>query len=110
MFDKILDAILGSAESDPESSTADLGGYEQYLAGVSFPISKGDLLTAMAHNGASRAVLSKVDGIKADGFNTVGDLVSALVGGSTATRETVRGKVDDLSANLKDDLPKGNIL
>lgn len=109
MFDKILDAILGAAESDPESTSVDLGGFEKYLAGVRFPISKDDLLTALAHNGAGKAVLDQVDSIKADGFNTVGDLVSALYGGSAATRETIRGKVDELSSNLKDDLPKGNI-
>ena len=110
MFEKIMDAILGVAEDDPDATAVDLGGFESYLAGVSWPISKDDLLKAMSTNGAGKDILDKVGQIDADSFANPGDFVAALYGGAPATRETIRTKVNELSPNLKDDLKRGNIL
>jgi hypothetical protein len=64
MFDRIKNALTGNGE-DGQSE-----GFEKYLAGVNFPISKDDLLVHLRDNGVDEAVIAHIESLSDAQFDS----------------------------------------
>ncbi|HYI25914.1 MAG TPA: DUF2795 domain-containing protein [Thermomicrobiales bacterium] len=109
MFDKIKD-IVSDITGGSDLGSLDLGGLEKYLEGVSWPISKDDLVVAMKNNGAPDAVVDKVAGLDLGTINSPDDLVTAFKGGIADAGDQasqhageLTGQVDAATQDLKSD-------
>jgi hypothetical protein len=85
VFDKIKE-LLGGGKGD-DLGDLSLGGYEKYLAGVTYPIGVDDLLEVLQNNGAPAKVIDLVRSVGQKGkstFSSQEDLMNSL-GGSGPT-------------------------
>lgn len=78
MFDKMKDAV-GNLAGDKDLGSLNLGGYERYLEGISFPASKDEILAALQDNNADEGIISQISGMNQDMFNSPLDLVSGFL-------------------------------
>jgi hypothetical protein len=100
MFDKIKD-IISDITGGKDIGDLDLGGFEKYLDGVSWPIGKDDLVTALQNNGAPDAIVDKVKGLDVDSINSPDDLVNAVKGSFADTVADTQGQVDAAASDAR---------
>jgi hypothetical protein len=127
MFDKIKD-IVSDITGGKDLGDLDLGGVEKYLDGITFPIDKTELKSALQSKGVPDQVLGFVDKLPDKVFESQDDLVSSLgavagmagiddlAGKASDAADTAQGAADEASAraadasdaadNLKGDLKK----
>jgi hypothetical protein len=80
MFDKIKD-IVSDVTGGKDLGDLDLGGYEKYLEGITWPVSKEELIAAVKNNGASDEIVNLVQGLGGDTFSGPQDIIGGLTGG-----------------------------
>ncbi len=80
MFDKMKDAV-GNLAGNKDLGSLNLGGYEQYLEGISFPASKDEILAALQNNNANEGIINQISGMNQDTFNSPLDIVAGLLKG-----------------------------
>ncbi len=78
MFDKMKDAV-GNLAGNKDLGSLNLGGYEQYLEGISFPASKDEILAALQNNNANEGIINQISGMNQDTFNSPLDIVAGLL-------------------------------
>jgi hypothetical protein len=84
MFDKIKDVLSGDNGGD-DLGDLPLGGFEQYLDGVSYPIGVDDLTGVLRGNGAPDAIVDQVSRVSESGktdFSSKEDVMNSIGGGS----------------------------
>ena len=77
MFDKIKD-IVSDITGGKDLGELDLGGIEKYVEGITFPISKQELKTALENNGVPDKFLGLVDQLPDKVFESSEDAVNSL--------------------------------
>jgi gas vesicle protein len=77
MFDKIKD-IVSDITGGKDLGDLDLGGIEKYVEGITFPISKQELKTALQNNGVPDKFLGLVDQLPDKVFESSEDAVNSL--------------------------------
>ena len=100
MFDKLKD-MVSNITGGGDLGDLDLSGYEKYLEGITFPVSKAELKTALQNNGAPGQLLGIVDKLPDRVFESQDDLTNslgALAGGAGL------GEADDFAQDLKKQL------
>jgi hypothetical protein len=127
MFDKIKD-IVSDITGGGDLGDMNLGGVEKYLDGITFPVDKAELKTALENKGVPDQVLGFVDKLPDQVFSSQDQLVSSLgamagaaglddlAGKAGDAADTAKGAADDAAAkadeargaadNLKGDLKK----
>ena len=81
MFDKIKNAISGAKDGDYLGAIAkDLGAgaYSRYLDGITYPVSKDELMGALKNNGAPDALVTHVESLNTDRFDSPDDILKTL--------------------------------
>lgn len=79
MFDKIKDMFSGAKSGQDLGNMADLGGYEKYLQGITFPASKDEVIGALQANGASDGLKDHVMSLSQDRFNSPEEIFKTLL-------------------------------
>ena len=100
MFDKIKD-FVSDITGGGDLGNLDLGEYEKYLEGVSWPVGKEDLVNALQSNGAPDQVVDRVQGISQDTFNGPQDLLGSLTGGGGNAADTAQAGRDVLDESAQ---------
>lgn len=80
MFDKIKDAVTGGGDL----GDLPLGGLEQHLDGVTYPIGVDDLANVLRTAGVPDGIVDKVSGVAESGkteFSSKEDVVQSVTGG-----------------------------
>jgi hypothetical protein len=113
MFDKIKD-IVSDITGGGDLGDLNLGGVEKYLDGITFPIDKAELKTALQNNGVPDQVLGVVDKLPNKVFESQDDLVSNLgsvagaaglgdlAGKAGDAADSAKGAADDAAAKADD--------
>jgi hypothetical protein len=78
MFDKMKD-VVSNVAGDKDLGSLNLGGYERYLEGISFPASKDEILAALQSNNVDEGLINQISGMNQDTFNSPLDLLSGLL-------------------------------
>jgi hypothetical protein len=104
MFDKIKD-VVSDITGGGDLGDLSLGGYEKYLEGITWPVSKDELINAVQQNGASDKVVDQVRNLGGDKFDGPADIIKGLIGdggdSAKAAGDTVTQDVSDNLKNLK---------
>jgi hypothetical protein len=79
MFDKIKDALTGAKSGKDLGNVAELGGYEKYLQGVTFPASKDEVIGALQANGAADGLKDHVMSLSQDRFDNPQEIFRTLL-------------------------------
>lgn len=97
MFDKIKD-MVSDVTGGKDLGDLDLGGYEKYLDGITWPVSKDELVDAVQRNGGNEEVVNKVKSLGGDRFDGPQDILQGLLGGGDSDAPKAgEPNVDDLS-------------
>lgn len=99
MFDKIKD-VVSDITGGGDLGDLNLGGYEKYLDGVTWPISKDELVNAVKNNGGGDDIQNMIKGASGDTFNGPEDVAKGVTGAGQNAADTVKGKADDLKNRL----------
>ena len=99
MFDKIKD-VVNDITGGGDLGDLNLGGYEKYLDGVTWPISKDELVNAVKNNGGGDDIQNKIKGASNDTFNGPEDVARSASGAGQHVADKVEGKADDLKNRL----------
>jgi hypothetical protein len=82
VFDKIKNAFTGAKEGQDlggVAGEAGLGGYAKYLAGITFPASKDEVLGALQANGAPDSLSTHVESMSQDRFDSARDVFKTIL-------------------------------
>ena len=105
MFDKIKD-FVSDITGGKDMGELDLGGAEKYLEGITYPISKDELKTALKAKGVPDQVLAFVDKLPDQIFDSQDDLVKGLsavagAGGLAGLADKAGDLLDSTKANAE---------
>ena len=108
MFDKLKE-MVSSITGGGDLGDLDLSGYEKYLEGISWPVSKDELVAAVQRNGAPDQIVNVLQNLDVSQLNGPEDVVSALTGsGGDAAQETVsdaaqtaQDTADDVAGDIR---------
>ena len=81
VFDKIKNAITGAKDGEDLGEVAkDLGAgaYSKYLDGITYPVSKDELLGALQNNGAPDSLVTHVESLSKGSFNSPDEILATL--------------------------------
>jgi hypothetical protein len=106
MFDKLKE-MVSSITGGGDLGDLDLAGVEKYLEGITFPISKEELKTALQNNGVPDQVLGVVDKLPDQVFSSQEDLTKSLgalagAAGLGEAADTAKAAADDAQAAASD--------
>ncbi len=79
MFDKLKDMFTGAKSGKDLGSVGDLGGYEKYLRGITFPASKDEVIGALQENGAAEGLKDHVMSLSQDRFDNPQEIFKTLL-------------------------------
>ncbi len=77
MFDKLKDIVSGITGGG-DLGDLDLGGIEKYVEGITFPVSKSELKSALERNGVPDQFLGLVDKLPDKVFDSSEEVVNSL--------------------------------
>ena len=83
VFDKIKNAVTGALDGkDLGDVASDLGAgaISKYLDGITYPVSKDEVISALKNNGAPDSVVSQVDKLSAGSFDSADDIINQIKG------------------------------
>jgi|GEM_PF-1170994 len=81
VFEKIKNAITGAKGGDDLGNVArDLGAgsISKYLDGITYPVSKDELVVALKNNGAPSQLVDQVSNLTQGRFDSPEDVISKL--------------------------------
>jgi len=79
MFNKIKDALTGAKSGKDLGTAVDLGGYEKYLQGITFPATKDEVIGALQANDAADGLKDHVMSLPQDRFDNPQDIFKTLL-------------------------------